>query len=721
VSSVQRPSVPTWSSAQVARALVVAVVVLDLFALSVVGFALHRSWSQYRERAVVATQNLAAALEQYLSGVFDRIDVTLLAVVDEHERELRAGGVDDAVLEPFLKRQRERVPLVAAVRIFDARGELRLGAGRSPARRISIADRPHFTALRDDPARGLIISEPIVSRLTGAREIVFIRPLRDRDGAFAGAVTAVVPLQEIMGAFAGINVGPRGVIVLRDEALGLVLRHQAEGATVAVGSRTVSPELQALVAEGRTSGTYAGVAVDGVERTFTFRKVSRHPLHVIVGVAFADYLGDWVREALVASGIVLAFAVLVAVAAAFGFRSWRRRETAVEALAEQETRFRLVAESASDLIWMVDRARRLTYVSPAVQRLLGYTPAEALVLPEERLVPAASRERTARVLADAGPPAPFSQPFADVLLEHDLVASDGRHVQVETHFNLRWAADGRLLGAIGISRDVTERRQMQARVQLAERMAAVGTLAAGVAHEVNNPLTYVLSNVSFAVEQLRATEPEWGTRGGCAPLRDAGDALREALTGAERVRHIVRDLRTFSRPESDRPRPVDVNAVVDGCLKMATALISARAQIVRELGEVPPVLASEPRIAQVILNLLVNAAHAIPEGRPADHRITVSTALDVDGRVAIAVADTGSGIAAEALPRIFDPFFTTKAVGEGTGLGLSICHGIVKGLGGEIRVETAPGRGSRFLVLLPREAPEVARGEPAGGRTDVLV
>jgi len=151
---------------------------------------------------------------------------------------------------------------------------------------------------------------------------------------------------------------------------------------------------------------------------------------------------------------------------------------------------------------------------------------------------------------------------------------------------------------------------------------------------------------------------------------------------------------------------VDVNPIVEGCLRMTANLTAARARVTRALGAVPPVRATEARIAQVVLNLVVNAAQAIPEGRPAEHEIRVATRVLSEDRIEIEVRDTGGGIAPELLPRIFDPFFTTKAPGEGTGLGLSICHGIVAGLGGEIRVESAVGAGTAFRVLLPAVRPD---------------
>jgi PAS domain S-box-containing protein len=282
-----------------------------------------------------------------------------------------------------------------------------------------------------------------------------------------------------------------------------------------------------------------------------------------------------------------------------------------------------------------------------------------------------------------------------------------------------------------VLRDVTEKRVLAARLALADRMASVGTLAAGVAHELNNPLAYVNANLAFVADRLpRVAERLSGDppRPGDAPLAGAlAEAIRDARDGAERLRLIVRDLRTFSRADEDRTGPVMLAPVIESCINMAWNEIRHRARLAKDLAPVPPVHGSEARLGQVFLNLLVNAAQAIPEGNADAHEICVATRALADGRVAVEVGDTGCGIAPEQLPRIFDPFYTTKPLGVGTGLGLSICHGIVTSLGGEIEVDSAPGAGSTFRVILRPEVeaarpPAPARPEaPRAPRSRLLV
>ncbi|WP_241757879.1 two-component regulator propeller domain-containing protein [Myxococcus landrumensis] len=259
-------------------------------------------------------------------------------------------------------------------------------------------------------------------------------------------------------------------------------------------------------------------------------------------------------------------------------------------------------------------------------------------------------------------------------------------------------------------------RQTQAQLVQAGRMAAVGQLAAGVGHEINNPLAYIVSNLEHASEESDALARELGeARDAGTRLREVGQALREALHGADRVRRIVRDLKTFSRPDDEMQGPVELGAVLDSAVKIAMGELRPRAKVVRDYGDVTWVEGSEARLAQVFLNLLINAAQALPEGRAEENEVRLVTRAGPEGWVVAEVRDTGTGISPESLGRIFDPFYTTKPVGVGTGLGLSLCHAYVTAMGGTISVESELGRGSVFRVAL-RRARDAGAAMSAEGR-----
>jgi two-component system, cell cycle sensor histidine kinase and response regulator CckA len=286
----------------------------------------------------------------------------------------------------------------------------------------------------------------------------------------------------------------------------------------------------------------------------------------------------------------------------------------------------------------------------------------------------------------------------------------------------RVEVDQETVGLVG--RDLTRQRRNQAKLLLADRMMSVGALAAGTAHEINNPLTYVQGNIGFALEEVRANRSILGDEKG----EELEEALTEAQEGAERVRVIVRRLHAFSRADQDELRRIDVNRVVDEAVNMAFTEIRHRARLLKELGAEAVVQANEARLGQVVLNLLLNAAHALPEGKAEENFIRVATSSS-GGEVRLQVQDSGPGIPPEVLGRVFDSMFTTKPVGVGTGLGLSIAHSIVTDFGGRIDVSSTLGQGTSFEVVLPaaerRKRPRRSRSsiEPsdAGRRANLLV
>jgi signal transduction histidine kinase/CheY-like chemotaxis protein len=250
----------------------------------------------------------------------------------------------------------------------------------------------------------------------------------------------------------------------------------------------------------------------------------------------------------------------------------------------------------------------------------------------------------------------------------------------------------------------------------AERMASLGRLAAGVAHEINNPLAYVLGSIELlarGLAEIGALHPEAARTGEI--INDAQAALSNAKDGVERIRSIVKDLTTFSRAVPDSRRPVQVEAVLESTLNLAWNELRHRVRIVKDFAGVPELLGDEGRLAQVFLNLILNASQAIPDGRQGLLRISTSSE---GGRVTVCVEDDGVGIAPEDLPYVFEPFFTPQTgwgggeeqrgqrphqqrdAAAGAGLSLAICRNVVTALGGTITVTSAPDAGTRFTVTL---------------------
>jgi PAS domain S-box-containing protein len=258
-----------------------------------------------------------------------------------------------------------------------------------------------------------------------------------------------------------------------------------------------------------------------------------------------------------------------------------------------------------------------------------------------------------------------------------------------------------------VARDVTERDAFRQQLVLADRMTQLGFLAAGVAHEINNPLAYALTALDVASRDLAAGRSD-----------SVGEALALAREGAERVRAITRDLHLFSRGGEERRESVDVARVLRATVSLAAANVRAHGRLTSAIGPLPNVLGDEARVGQVFMNLLVNALDAIKDRDPLVSHIQVRAHADADGRVVVEVEDNGCGIPDDVLPRIFDPFFTTKAPRSGSGLGLAICQRIVSDLGGRIEALSPAasdpgGAGALFRVTLPSHASHASHGSYA--------
>ncbi|WP_141588343.1 MULTISPECIES: sensor histidine kinase [unclassified Myxococcus] len=249
---------------------------------------------------------------------------------------------------------------------------------------------------------------------------------------------------------------------------------------------------------------------------------------------------------------------------------------------------------------------------------------------------------------------------------------------------------------VKLSRSLEQLRATQAQLLFADRLIALGRIAAGVGHEINNPLAFILSNLEYIHQELQQKE-HLSER----DRQEVLEALAETRDGAERIRLIVRDLQTLSRAEDVGTGPSDLGSVVRTAAKMAMHELRHRARLVVECEGLPPVQGNGARLGQVFLNLLLNAAQSIVPGEVEKNEVHIVACESKAGRVAVEVRDTGCGISPEHRERIFDPFFTTKPLGVGTGLGLAVCHGIVTSLGGTLTVESAPERGSIFRVTLP--------------------
>jgi two-component system, NtrC family, sensor kinase len=395
---------------------------------------------------------------------------------------------------------------------------------------------------------------------------------------------------------------------------------------------------------------------------------------------------------------------------------------AEEALRASERRYRQLTEATLDAIVVADERGVISLFNAAAQRTFGYSEQEVLGQPLTILMPPEYHEAHQRGLRHY-----LETREARVVgrtIELRGRRKDGEVFPLELSLSaVELPEEIYFLGAI---RDLTERQRLQARIVQAEKLASLGLMSAGVAHEINNPLAYVANNLAVLERDIRgltalvaayeaaqaileSARPDLAAQ--VAQLAEEIDLpyvkehieqiVSSTRQGVKRVADIVQNLRGFARLDQAAVGWVNLHDAITSSLEMIRGRLG-RCHIVveQQFGDLPLVMCAPAQINQVFLNLLVNALQAIEATSKGGGRIEIRTRAAGD-EVIVEVADDGRGIPAELLPRIFDPFFTTKAVGEGTGLGLSISHGIVSDHGGRIEVENTPGQGSRFRVILP--------------------
>lgn len=386
------------------------------------------------------------------------------------------------------------------------------------------------------------------------------------------------------------------------------------------------------------------------------------------------------------------------------------RMDTVETLRRSEERFRRVVEGAPDGVVILQRGR-IVFLNELAATLFGLPDRKAAIgtavvdylIPEDAAVAA---ERIGRMQATGESFAPREyRPKADpdqiVEIKSIVIEHEGEPA------------------VLAFARDVSTRKRIEQELVRADRLASIGMMSAAVAHEINNPLTYVQLCLQYLDRELpRLLE---------GPHRErALEQVRNASHGIERVATIVRDLRAFARADGGELGSVDPIACIEQALKLVDNEIRHRARVIRDFQPVPAVQANASRLEQVFVNVVINAAQAMAAGDTQTHELRIATRAR-DGAVEIAISDTGPGIAPELRERVFEPFFTTKAVGVGTGLGLAVCRSIVEQVGGRIELGEA-AHGALVLITLPARRGEVVRAssppgiaEPEPRRLCVLV
>lgn len=583
---------------------VLATAMISLFIASLAAVAITQEKQRYRERATLATQNMANSLGQQVIGIFDKVDVVLRAGVHLYQKEAGAGRIGHSAIDDYLAHQAALLPEVDSLRILDRNGRVRFSSGRiDDAARLEFADRAYFKRARDDAAAGLVVDGPLQSRINGRWIIVLARRLESRDGQFLGVLYAGLDSAYFEKVLGSVRLGAQGAATLRMSDLALV--HRVPDTRGAVGTRKVSSELAAAIAARPAGGDYiAATAIDGIERSNAYRRLDPYPFYVIVGLATIDYLDGWVRQLVLVIGLAGLAILTTALASWQVFRSQRRLHEDI-------------------------------------------------------------RQRIA-------------------------------------------------IGA-ELERSLVERARLNSELEVRARQAEAANQAksaflANMSHEMRTPL----HQINGLAQLLR--------RSGLSVAQ--GEKLDKLDSAAHHLGDLVNGILELTRIEAGQLQlaevPVDLPALLNEVqglcrgrasergLRLDVVAPPAEAGLVGDLGY----------IRSALLNYLDNALRFTERGG-----ITLlANCLESDERGALVrfeVADTGSGIAPEVMPRLFNIFeqgdnSTTRRHG-GTGLGLAMTRKIARLLGGDAGCTSTPGEGSCFWFTVRLRRVLAAAQAPTAG------
>lgn len=450
----------------VTKRLAVGVLLINLFVVTLAGLSLRQSWVQSQERATVATQNLAMVLDEEIGGDIDKIDVVLLSVTDEIERQIAAGGVDKRALNAFLLRQQLRLPEVISLRVTDSHGMIAYGAEIGPDF-SNVAFREYFIRQRDNANAGLVIAKPVMSHIEKKWVIPLSRRVNYPGGGFFGVVYVNVSIDHLIKTFSTLDMGSHGAANLKDDSLNIMARYpEPQGVGGAIGQNTPSPQLQALVRAGKDAGTYKDQSVlDKIERICSYRKISDYPLYVTVGLAADDYMVGWWAEAKKMAALAATFFLITLVSAWLIYRGWKRQALAHDSLHHSEIRFANMLENAPIGMAVVSLDGRFEKANRALCEIVGYEAHELrkrtfqeITYPDDLETDLANVKKL------------LAGEISSFQMEKRYVRKDGQIVWVQLTGSLMRDSSGKPLHFIAQVENISHRKQVEEQLKLAAKV-----------------------------------------------------------------------------------------------------------------------------------------------------------------------------------------------------------------------------------------------------------
>jgi PAS domain S-box-containing protein len=717
------------------RRLVATVILLNLLVYSLAGLSLYQSRIKYEKQAAVSTQNIASILDHYIKGEITSIDLALLAVKNEAEKQIARGGINKEDLNRFMTLQHSYLPALQGLRLTNSRGDVMYGTGGlTPGVLVNNSDRDYFIFERDNPKGDLFISKPVLGRIANKWIFNIARRVNNPDGSFAGTVYGALTTDHFITIFSGLDVGRNGAIALRDGELALVARYPEISNTI--GTKAVSKEFFAHFNAGEKNATFKGRSgIDNKDRLITYRKIADFPLYVIVVLAQEEYLADFRKEARTQLGLVALITLITMVYSSMLFIRWKRKNEVDTELRENRTQLKDIIEFLPDATLAINKEKRIIIWNRAIEEITGVSASEMI-----------GKGDYAYTIPFYGEPRPQ---LMDLVFENSEelaskylnITREGNTFTAEVFCNAlynnkgAWIfvkasplhdQSGNIIGAIEIIRDITEMKQAEeARLKLenqllqARKMESVGRLAGGVAHDFNNMLSAIIGFGHLALAESGTAQP-------------LHSYLTEIRKAADRSVNLTRQLLAFARKQTIAPRTLDLNETVAGMLKMLQRLIGENIELNWHPGnDLWQVKMDPSQVDQMLANLCVNSRDAIS----GNGKISIETGnivIDdsysahhpglVPGEyVRLTISDNGDGMDEETLANIFEPFFTTKGIGKGTGLGLATVYGAVKQNSGFINVFSESGLGTTFMIYLPKSDFEITQARAEGVAEPILL
>src|SRR5688572_13791824 len=629
-------------------------------------------------------------LAEQTAASLETVDLILRAVNTK-------SAQDVALVEPKLRDALPRFPYIASLTVLDAHGRVLARTAQAPDFDGEMPERPYYAAHRDRPADAPLLSDPYRVLPSGQWRVVLSRRLAGAGGKFGGVAAAAIDLDAFDRLYSRIDLGEGGFITLVSNK-GTLLTRVPDPGNIRGRRFTGGRMMTAIEREGRFEGWTTSPITD--ERVLLATSAVRgFPLLVASGSTEAAVLAPWREEAwLVFDRTLLTSAAMLGLIALAAWGLARRER----ALARSWRRYQSMIEHSSDaLILSRPTVDGILYASPAIERMLGFKMDELRGTEVMDLVHPEQREAAIKLRAEL-----LRQPGKVSVDEVRVRHKDGSYRWTElTRKNLLHEPSVRAV--VFNFRDITERKQaeaersrLEARLRQAEKLEAVGRLAGGIAHDFNNILGGILGYAEMLAENAPAG----------SPLKRYAENV---LTGANRASGLVEQILSYSRSQRGKRIPVDLGRIVAETLELVRGSLAANIRLETALPQEPVYVIGDPtQLHQVTMNLCTNACHAMAAGGTLRVRLETEqisadrqllhTVLHAGDYARLTVEDTGSGMDEATMARIFEPFFTTKEVGKGTGLGLALVYGIVTDSAGAIDVASAPGRGSRFTIYLPR-------------------